>query len=160
MMNRNYFKKNVLLFVILLTTLLLVNGCNALSSSESGSEDGHAQSNGPTPVTFEPYYPADFRDLLIPGELEWNREKSFTITTDSFNGGILNFYGRVEVTSLMEFFVNGMKNDGWTAVGSIKTKNVLLAFTKNSSSCMIRINEGGPIGKTEVQVYISTQNNE
>ena len=158
-MNRKSFKKNALLVVMLLTTLFFINGCTGLTGGDSGAEDGHAQDNSTAPVTFEPYYPADFRDLLIPGELEWNREKSFTITTDSFNGGILNFNGRVEVTSLMEFFVNGMKNDGWTNVGSIKSKNVLLAFTKDSSSCMIRINEGGPIGKTDVQVYISTQSN-
>lgn len=158
-MNRKSIKKNASLSVLLLVTLIFTNGCTPFANGNSGSDDGHALGSSSAAVTFEPYYPADFRDLLIPGELEWNREKSFTISTDSFNGGILNFYGRVEVTSLMEFFVNSMKNDGWAPVGTIKSKNVLLAFTKDSSSCMIRINEGGPIGKTDVQIYISTQSN-
>ena len=159
MMNRKFSGKHATIFILLLTTCFFINGCTTMGTGDSSSEDSHTQSNNDTTVTFEPYYPADFRDLLIPGELEWNRDKSFTITTDSFNGGILNFNGRVEVTSLMEFFVTGMKNDGWTTVGSIKSKNVLLAFTKDSSTCMIQITEGGPIGKTDVQIYISTQNN-
>ena len=158
-MNRKSFAKHVSISVLLLMAIFVINGCTALGTGNSDSADGHSPENASTAVTFEPYYPADFRDLLIPGELEWNREKSFTITTDSFNGGILNFNGRVEVTSLMEFFVNGMKNDGWTSVGSIKSKNVLLAFTKDDSTCMIRIDEGGPIGKTDVQIYISTKDN-
>jgi hypothetical protein len=51
-----------------------------------------------------------------------------------------------------------MKNDGWVSVGSIKSKDVLLAFTKANSSCMIRIMEGGPIGKTEVNIYVANSN--
>ena len=139
--------------ILMITTLLLLSGCQALNSG--ATDEGHEPVAAEKAVEFEPYYPADFRDLLIPGELVWNREKSVTISTDSFNGGILSFNGRVEVTSLMEFFSNSMKNDGWTAIGSIKARNVLLSFTKDNSTCMIRINDGGPIGKTDVSVYIT-----
>jgi hypothetical protein len=139
--------------VLMLITLLLLSGCQTLNSGDA--DDGHEPVATEKTAEFEPYYPADFRDLLIPGELVWNREKSVTISTESFNGGILSFNGRVEVTSLMEFFSNSMKNDGWTAVGSIKAKNVLLSFTKDSSTCMIKITDGGPIGKTDVSIYIT-----
>ncbi len=138
--------------VLIITTLFLLSGCQALNS---GAADNGHEPAAEKAAEFEPYYPADFRDLLIPGELVWNREKSVTISTDSFNGGILSFNGRVEVTSLMEFFNNSMKNDGWTVVGSIKARNVLLSFTKDSSTCMIRITDGGPIGKTDVSIYIT-----
>ena len=143
-----------LLTIAMIASLLLLSGCMH-NTTGSTAEESHEPAAAEKAPEFEPYYPADFRDLLIPGELTWNREKSVTITTDSFNGGILSFNGRVEVTSLMEFFVNSMKNDGWTPVGSIKSKNVLLSFTKESSTCMIKIIEGGPIGKTDVGVYIT-----
>ena len=144
------------LFILLL--IISINGCAAVTGNSADGGEAAADDKATAAPSFEPYYPADFRDLLIPGELEWNREKSFTISTDSFNGGILNFTGRVEVTSLMEFFINGMKNDGWVTVGAIKSKNVLLAFTKESATCMIKITEGGPLGKTDVQLYISKKN--
>jgi hypothetical protein len=138
--------------ITLLAALFMLSGCFHTTSQETDS--GHAASATET-INFEPYYPADFSDLLIPGELIWNREKSVSLNTDSFKGGILNFNGRVEVTSLMEFFASSMKNDGWTSVGTMKARNVLLAFTKENSSCMIRIMDGGPIGRTEVYVYIA-----
>jgi hypothetical protein len=151
--------KNIIYTLARLTFLMIIpvfilGGCMH-TSPDAAIDDGHEKAAAEKGPQFEPYYPADFRDLLIPGELLWNREKSVTISTDSFNGGILSFNGRVEVTSLMEFFINSMKNDGWTTVGSIKSKNVLLSFTKDNSTCMIRILEGGPIGKTDVAIFIT-----
>ena len=140
--------------VLMIIPVFMITGCMHTNPGATGDESHEQAATEKTPE-FEPYYPADFRDLLIPGELLWNREKSVTISTDSFNGGILSFNGRVEVTSLMEFFINSMKNDGWTTVGSIKSKNVLLSFTKENNTCMIRIMDGGPIGKTDVTVYIT-----
>lgn len=144
-------------FLILAATLLTLSGCLPLNSTEATDNNGHAP-EATAKVEFEPYYPADFRDLKIPGELVWNMEKSVVLNTNSFKGGNLNFNGRVEVTSLMEFFANSMKNDGWTSVGSLKSKSVLLAFTKENSSCMIKIVDGGPIGKTDVNIYIAYAN--
>jgi hypothetical protein len=143
--------------LLLLVSLLFLTGCQPLDSRET-ADAGHAPANSSNMVTTEPYYPVDFRDLLIPGELEWNREKSVSINTSSFNGGILTFSGRVEVNSLTDFFINGMKKDGWSITGSVKSRDVLLAFIKENSSCMIKIVEGGALGKTEVTVYIAHTN--
>ena len=149
------------LFLLFAVLIAPISGCLPLDGDQGAGDAGHAAAN-PAPgaaVSNEPYYPSDFRDLMVPGELEWNREKSVTINTDSFTGGILNFGGRVEVNSLTEFFINAMKKDGWTAIGTIKAKNVLLAFSKANGSCMIRIDEGGTLGKTEVNIYITHKNN-
>ena len=143
-----------LMTLLSLTAIFMLSGCMH-NTTGAAANDSHEPAAAEKSAEFEPYYPADFRDLMIPGELIWNREKSVTVSTDSFNGGILSFNGRVEVTSLMEFFINSMKNDGWTAVGSIKSKDVLLSFTKDGSTCMIRITDGGPIGKTDATVYIT-----
>jgi len=141
--------------------LFFLTGCLPLDGSQDPSDGGHAASL-PSPastVTSEPYSPADFRDLLIPGELEWQRDKSVSINTESFTGGILSFTGRVEVNSLTEFFVNAMKRNEWAMIGSVKSENVLLAFTKEKASCMIKIDEGGTLGKTMVNIYITHKNN-
>ncbi len=142
----------------LFAVLLLLAGCLPMDSDQGAADAGHTSVDTTNTVTNEPYYPVDFRDLLIPGELEWNREKSVSINTASFTGGILTFNGRVEVNSLTDFFINGMKKDGWTVTGTVKSKDVLLAFIKPQASCMIKIVEGGTLGKTEVIVYIAHTN--
>lgn len=162
-MNRTPSSTNPLGRLTLLTCagLFFLAGCLPLDGSQSPSDAGHAAAAtaAATTATSEPYSPADFRDLLIPGELEWQRDKSVSINTESFTGGILNFSGRVEVNSLTEFFVNAMKKDEWTMIGSVKSENVLLAFIKEKASCMIKIDEGGTLGKTAVNVYITHKNN-
>lgn len=157
-MHKTASTPSVQIYLAILAVLFMLGGCLPMNSTEATTDSGHEVTPAPATIEFEPYYPADFRDLLIPGELVWNREKSVSLSTDSFKGGILNFSGRVEVTSLMEFFANSMKNDGWVSVGSMNSKDVLLAFTKGSNSCMIKIVDGGPIGKTEVFVYIAESN--
>lgn len=150
-------------FAVLATTCaFFLGGCLPLDSDQGAADAGHAPASSAAAqkaVSSEPYNPTDFGDLLIPGELEWQREKSLSINTDSFTGGVLNFTGRVEVNSLTEFFINGMKKDGWTMIGSVKSENVLLAFVKDKGSCMVRIDEGGTLGRTEVNVYITHKNN-
>ncbi len=103
----------------------------------------------------QPYYPTDFNDLLIPGELNWNREKSMTIRTSSFAGGILHFSGRVEINSLTDFFTVSMAKDGWKMAGSVKQKSNLLIFTKKNKASMITVSPGEFQMKTEVYVYIT-----
>lgn len=104
----------------------------------------------------QPYYPTDFNDLLIPGELTWNRDKSMSIRTASFAGGILHFSGRVEINSLTDFFLTSMTKDGWKMTGSVKQKSNLLVFSKKNKASMITISEGDfSLNKTEVYVYIT-----
>lgn len=146
-------------------TLICLTGCLPMDGGQ-GADDGHAPpvASGATsapagPASAEPYSPADFSDLLIPGELEWRRDKSLSINTESFTGGVLNFTGRVEVNSLTEFFLNGMKKDGWTVIGTVKSENVLMAFIKEKTSCLIKIDDGGTLSKTEVNIYTTRKNN-
>lgn len=143
--------------------LFFLAGCLPMDGDQGATDSGHAPAANSTAtanvVGSEPYSPADFRDLMIPGELEWQRDKSVSINTDSFTGGVLNFAGRVEVNSLTEFFINAMKKEGWTVIGSVKSENVLLAFVKEKASCLIKIDEGGTLGKTEVNIYITHKNN-
>jgi hypothetical protein len=147
------------LALLALAGLFFMAGCLPLDDDQGAGDSSHTPAAATNAATSEPYYPADFRDILIPGELEWQRDKSISINTESFTGGVLNFSGRVEVNSLTEFFVNGMKKDGWTVIGSVKSADVLLAFVKEQASCLIKIDEGGALGKTEVNIYATHKNN-
>ncbi len=146
-------KNSKILFVFLVTAMLCINtGCASFDLS-ANQEDGD-ENVAPT-LSNEPYYPTDFKDLLIPGELAWNHEKSMVINTESFSGGILLFSGRVELVSLTNFFITSMVNDGWKMPGSMRSKNVLLSFFKPGQTCMIKIDEGEYGLRTNVNIYIT-----
>ncbi len=135
------------IFALLLT--LLLSGCaNFGSFGGSDSQQGYADSS-------QPYYPPDFREVLIPDGLEMNRENSMYVKTSSFNGGVLSFDGRIDVISLSDFFEGSMPKNGWKLVGVVKAKNYLLIFTKPEKTCMITISENKLNFKTVVNIYIA-----
>jgi hypothetical protein len=133
--------------------LLSLTGCAQLGwGGSTGSESAPPTD---TAATNQPYSPAEFRDLIIPGELAWNRDKSMVIKTDSYSGGVLNFSGKVDINSLSDFFAKSMERNGWKLAGSIKYKQVLLAFVKPAKTCTITIADSEFGLKTEVNVYVT-----
>lgn len=148
---------NLFTLLILLASLFFLNGCAELGMGMEGSDEELDASVDSSKTTTEnqPYYPTDFKDLLIPSELTWNRENSMAIKTDSFAGGILHFTGRVELNSLSEFFVNTMAKNNWKMSGSVKYKKIVLAFIKPNKTCTIIISENEFGMKTSVYVYIT-----
>ena len=91
---------NLITFLALLASLTFLSGCAELGLEGSDSDMEASAEASDVVVENQPYYPTDFKDLLIPSELDWNRGNSMAIRTDSFAGGILNFSGRVEANSL------------------------------------------------------------
>lgn len=106
---------------------------------------------GLPPVSF---YAGDLRDIELPVELKWEREKSMTIKTESFNGGIWHYEGRVEPLSLKDFVVNAMHNNKWKLVGESTSHDILLAFVKPNKTCMIVISES-TMGKTKLALNVT-----
>ena len=149
-MNTKLFPMNQAILFALLAVFILLSGCTTMSSSSS--DDAMNQS-----ITDQPFYAADFKEVLIPGGLKLNRDKSMFITTNSFKGGFLQYNGRLEVSSLTDFFLNSMPKNGWQRTGMAKYKNVLLAFSKPGKTCMITITESDLKFSTEVYIYISEQ---
>jgi len=137
--------------------MVILTGCANINRDGSASNTlGPSSSkNKNMPPESQPYYTNDFNDLLIPGELTWNRDKSMSIKTSSFAGGILQFTGRVEINSLTDFFGSSMTKDGWKMVGTVKQKNNLLIFTKQNKTSMITITDGEFSSRTEVNIYIT-----
>lgn len=144
-----------------ITLMFFLSGCAEMNLGGPSADITPAPSVATSPeepaiTENQPYYPTDFNDLLIPGELTWNRDKSMSIRTASFAGGILHFSGRVEINSLTDFFLTSMTKDGWKMTGSVKQKSNLLVFSKKNKASMITISEGDfSINKTEVYVYIT-----
>lgn len=142
--------------LVLFVSLFFLNGCAEMGMGGSSGEELDASVDASEAAAEnQPYYPTDFKDLLIPSELTWNRENSIAIKTDSFAGGILHFTGRVELNSLSDFFVNTMAKNNWKMSGSVKYKKIVLAFIKPNKTCTIIISENEFGMKTSVYVYIT-----
>jgi predicted small secreted protein len=138
-------------FLPVLLMFLLLAGCTTYGGrGGDGSQGGDASAS-------QPYYPPDFREVLIPDGLNMNRENSMYIKTSSFNGGVLNFEGRIDVLSLSDFFEGSMPKNGWKLSGVVKAKNYLLIFTKPDKTCMITISENKLNFNTIVNIYISQE---
>lgn len=103
------------------------------------------------PVSF---FAGDLRDIELPVELEWQRDKSMTIKTESFNGGIWHYEGRVEPLSLKDYIVNAMHNNKWKLVGESTSHDILLAFVKPNKTCMIVISDS-KLGKTKLALNVT-----
>ena len=143
----NRFSLNVFaLFSLCL--LLLLSACSTLQSSGSNGEPGSSSS-----TAMPPFFPNGVKDMQIPAELELRRDDSMFINTASYNGGILSFEGRVEIESLADYFTTTMQKNGWKMAGSIRYKNVLLAFVKPNKSCIIKLLETNLTWKTQVYIY-------
>jgi len=137
-----------LLFLLLLSTILLVtSGCaNTIGKTEIATDD-----SGLPPVSG---FADDIQDIVLPTEMEWKRDKSMTIKTESFRGGIWYYTGRVEVVSLKDFMTSAMRDNKWKLVGEATSKDVMLAFVKPNKTCMMVIAEE-PFGKTSLTLYVT-----
>lgn len=96
----------------------------------------------------------DIRDITLPSEMEWIREESMIIKTESFRGGIYRYNGRVEVLSLKDYLAASMQDNKWRLVGETASKDFMLAFVKPNKTCMMIISEKY-LGKVELTLYIT-----
>ncbi len=139
------------------TFLLMTNqGCSLMSGS---SDDMKAAPPSGSEQASQPYHPKDFKEVLVPNIMEFDREKSMYVKSQDFNGGILHFSGRAEINSLITFFENTMPSKDWILSGSVKTKKTLLIFTKPGKSCMISIVDPDFSFNTQVSLYIAEKDN-
>lgn len=141
------FRSLFLLMTGLLFAALPLTGCSTLHNT-SASDDGQQSS-----MAMPPYFPSGVTDVQIPAELELSRDDSMFINTSSYNGGILAFEGRVDVNSIADFFLTTMQKNGWKMAGSIRYKNILMAFVKPNKSCIIKVIDTGYAFKTKVNIY-------
>lgn len=151
------FRTVFLATVFALTGLVALSGCAELglggSTDQGVSSDPFASSAASSAE--QPYRANEFPDILIPSEFSWDREKSMLVRTDSFAGGVLQYTGRVDISSAADFFSNNMPRNGWKLAGSTRYKKVLLAFTKPNKTCTIVLSEDKLLMRTEVAIYVT-----
>ncbi|MFA6284242.1 MAG: hypothetical protein WCT30_05515 [Desulfurivibrionaceae bacterium] len=157
---RKPFRAVFLSTVFALTSLAALSGCAELGMGGStapgaSSSDPFASSAASATTVEQPYRANEFSDILIPSEFDWDREKSMIVRTDSYAGGVLQYDGRVDITSAADFFVNNMPRNGWKLAGSTKYKNVLLAFIKPNKTCTIVLSENKLLMRTEIAIYVA-----
>ena len=141
---KTYIKQIHLVIFLLVIALLPLTGC--LHNTAPVEEEA-----GLPPVSV---FAGDLKDIELPVELEWDRDKSITIKTESFNGGIWHYKGRVEPLSLKDYLINAMHNNKWKLVGEATSKDILLAFVKPNKTCMIVISEK-KMGKTSLALHVT-----
>ncbi|MBU1565890.1 MAG: hypothetical protein KJ630_09715 [Proteobacteria bacterium] len=98
-----------------------------------------------------------YGDIELPIEMVLEPDKSMAMRTDSFQGGIHVFRGRVQIASLRDYIIASMRNHKWKLVGEASYKNAMLAFTKPNRTCMVVLSEdaGGILGKTQANLYVT-----
>ncbi|HIP82284.1 MAG TPA: hypothetical protein EYH19_01700 [Desulfocapsa sulfexigens] len=147
MINRKRDNKGYV-FGLIVVALFALSGClggNTGSTAVPLSGDSFAPLS--TPV-------GNFEDIELPAEMK-HSNKSMSIRTDSFRGGIIYYKGRVEVHSLKDFIIASMKKNKWKLAGEVSSSHVVLAFTKPNKTCMMNIEANGPLSDTTLTMYVT-----
>ncbi len=141
-------KRNRIWMLMGITVLLfMVSGCSKTSQPVVQDLD--------IPAIVNPIESHD--DIVLPPDMEWNRDKSMAIKTASFSGGLYYYSGRIEVHSLVDFIKGSMANNNWKLVGGVSSKETMYAFIKPNKTCMITIKDGalGGLSSTVVELYVT-----
>lgn len=129
--------------IVLFLILSFFTGCSTLSREkrEGTSKD----------IVGKYYF---FEDVRVPQELNYKQKKSFVYETPRFKAGVLYFTKwRLDVDSLIDFFIYSMERDNWKLINSYKGKESVLNFSKPDKTCMIKIVEKW-WGNTEVEIRV------
>ncbi len=96
-----------------------------------------------------------FNDIKMPVEMKYDTTE-MSIRNENFSGGVFNYKGNVDVSSLKEFIVTSMRNNKWRFDGeNINAKTIVLAFSKPGKTCMMIMKDD--LFTTRVELMV-TQN--
>ncbi len=140
-MKFNKYLMNALKLGLTLLLALTISGCWSNMGSKP-AETGTTPAAAPekSKKTTAVYH--DFEDVLVPMELTVMKDKTVVVSTPGFRSGILALKGRVDSTSLFNFFSNNMLKDNWNVVSKIKSPgNTIMVFAKSSRCAVITIRE-------------------
>lgn len=142
------FAALVLLFFLAQWAL---TGCASITSKEGGTA---------SPETAMRASFSGFEDVLIPSDISVDRKKSQVYSAGKFKVGLLTFKGRVEPSSLADFFQNNLPRSGWKLMTSLKDRDHTLIFLKDDRVCLITISETWFTSVCEVRVGLVEKGSE
>jgi hypothetical protein len=134
-------KKAVMAMVLVALVGVAWTGCSTAATEQQQGQPV----TGPPPegkaagLELGGYY---LDDVRVPSELNYDADDSILYETPNFKAGVLHFSKwRVDVQSVIDFFMANMPKDQWTFVNSFKGKEAQLSFSKPEKTCTIRITE-------------------
>ena len=136
-------------FGLIAVVLFALSGCLGGNTGSTAMPLSDDDSFAPLSTTV-----GNFEDIELPCEMKYSN-KSMSIRTDSFRGGIIYYKGRVEVHSLKDFIIASMKKNKWKLAGEVSSSHVVLAFTKPNKTCMMNIEANGPLSDTTLTMYVT-----
>lgn len=148
-MQKNSVGKSVRCFCVLCMLIGLLTGCVGKKGADA------------PPVTDDSLAPVatmveSYGDIELPIEMVLDNKDSMAMRTDSFQGGIHVYRGRVEIASLKDYVIASMRNHKWKLVGEASYQNVMLAFTKPNKTCMVVLSDSkSSLGKTQANFYVT-----
>ncbi len=146
--------------------LVLLLGVAGMGCSTTATEQQQGQPvTGPTPAGQAEWTEVGriyLDDVRVPSELNYDADESILYETTKFKAGVLRFSKwRLDVQSIIDFFMFNMVREKWTFVNSFKGKESYLSFSKPDKTCLIRITESwtgvvkvsiavGPLGEKKM----------
>ncbi len=130
--------------------LISLTACSNLGGGSSPPPNPIAQQNQPS-APASPASPApssgprpqfyDFADIPVPTEMDLVSKESYVFQSGTLKAGMLTFKGRVDVTSLINFFQMAMPHESWKPKGGFRYKRSVLIFEKPDKMCVINLYE-------------------
>ena len=95
----------------------------------------------------------EFQDIPIPPELDVQSKDSNVFVSGQMKMGFLSLRGRVDSSSVLNFFAAALPHEGWRLKGQFRYNRSLLIFDKPDKVCVILIKEATYY--TYVEIYVS-----
>jgi hypothetical protein len=83
----------------------------------------------------------EFDDVLIPREMDIDKDSSAIYRREGMSAGLLRLSGRVEMSSLIRYFQNNMANEGWRPISQFRSPHSLMLYQKGNRMAVIAIED-------------------
>lgn len=151
-MQKNLVVRKVAYFSLALAVVIMMSSCSTSGGSGSGIQPVGSEELAPVSTMIGSY-----GDIELPIDMKQVPGDTMAMRTDSFQGGVHVYKGRVDISSLRDYVIASMRNHKWKLVGEASTKEVMLAFTKPNKTCMVVLKNDsmGSLGKTQANFYVT-----
>lgn len=144
--------------LVVCVCLLTALGCSRSSAPPPNpvaqSEPGPGPSPSPSPAPLGPRPQIlDFPDIPIPAELDIRSKSSNVFQSGNIKMGFITLRGRVESSSVLNFFTSALPREGWRLKGQFRYNRSLLIFDKPDKTCVILITDETIY--TYVEIYVA-----
>jgi hypothetical protein len=116
-----------------------------------GGSAGEASGTGASKSQVSPRF-YDFADIPVPQELSLVPKMSHVFQSGPLKAGLLVLKGRVDPSSVVNFFTVAMNRENWKLKGSSRYRKPILIFEKPEKTCVISVYEKR--WHTFVEIYV------